>query len=388
MPLPELPAPAPYRVARHVAAWTHIGRPPPVAPTHHRAAGPNACTSSGGYDVHPARAPSRLPPISRHLIPRLIGLAVIVALAVVGLGAGFILPARSADAPGATSAPSGSAPAPTASIAAVASQTPAPSSVDRYLAPGGSDASGGTIDAPWATLAGAAARLAPGQTLWVRGGRYVLGETDWTASGAETAPITIRAYPGEQPVFDGNGSEDKFLWLHGGAAWIVLEDLHVLGYKTAETGVISVSDGAHDLTFRNVEIDGNRGGTTQDHLIYLAAPGVHDVTITGCVLAGASGAAIHVYHTPAATAIRITGNHIADAHWGVMLYSGTSDVVVSGNQFTNVDVAVRLERATNVSLLDNVASGTAGIQVVGPPVLAQYIDEGNTWPAPVQQVSP
>ena len=168
----------------------------------------------------------------------------------------------------------------------------------------------------------------------------------------------------------------------------MLQDVQVLGYKTAETGVVSVSDGAHDVTFRNVEIDGNRGGTTQDHLIYLGAPGVHDITIAGCVLAGVSGAAVHVYHTPAATSIRVTANHIADAHWGVMLYSGTSDVVVSGNQFTNVDVAVRMERATGVSLLDNVATGTAGIQVVGPPVLAQYIDQGNTWPAPVQQVSP
>ena len=348
----------------------------------------NACTSPGRYDDDPRPRPIEDSAISRHLLARVIGLVVIAVLAIVGIGAGLILPGQTAGAPSSTAAPSGPATVPTAPVAAVSGPTPAPTSVDRYLAPSGSDASAGTMDAPWATLAGAAAHLVPGQTLWVRGGRYVLGETDWTASGSATAPITVRGYPGEQPVFDGKGSEDKFLWLHGGAAWIVLADLHVLGYKTAETGVISVSDGSHDVTFRNVEVDGNRGGTTQDHLIYLAAPGVYDVTIAGCVLAGASGAAIHVYHTPAATAIRITGNHITDAHWGVMLYSGTNDVVVSGNQFTNVDVAVRLERATNVSLLDNVASGTAGIQVVGPPVLAQYIDEGNTWPAPVQQVSP
>jgi hypothetical protein len=360
----------------------------PVAPTHHRRGPPHAHPGPGGYDGAPSRAPhSRIPLISRHLLARLLGLTVIVVLAAVGIGAGLILPGRSADATTPSAAPSGSAALSTPPFVA-SGPTPAPTSADRYLAPGGSDTAAGSIDAPWATLSGAATRLAPGQTLWVRGGRYVLGETDWTTSGAANAPVTVRGYPGEQPVFDGNGSEDKFLWLHGGASWIVLADVHVLGYKTAETGVISVSDGSHDVTFRNVEIDGNRGGTTQDHLIYLGAPGVHDITIAGCVLAGASGAAIHVYHTPAATAIRITGNHITDAHWGVMLYSGTNDVVVSGNQFTNVDVAVRLERATNVSLLDNVASGTAGVQVVGPPVLAQYIDEGNTWPAPVQQVSP
>ncbi|MFN8629498.1 MAG: right-handed parallel beta-helix repeat-containing protein [Chloroflexota bacterium] len=207
---------------------------------------------------------------------------------------------------------------------------------------------------------------------------------DWSRSGTPSAPITVRGYPGEQAVFDGAGFTDKFLWFTGGAGDIVLRDVRVIGYRTAKTGVISMSDGAHDITLQNVEIDGNRGGTTQDHLIYLSAPGVHDITIQGCTLAGISGAAIHVYHEPAATSIRIDGNHIADAHWGVMLYSGTSDVVVTGNRFTDVDVPVRLERATRVSLLDNTANGEVGIQVVGPPMQAQYLDEGNTWPSPVQ----
>ena len=312
----------------------------------------------------------------------------IVALAIAGIGAGLVLPSHSSAPDPASTAPGGSAPGATASMAAAIGPTPAPTSADRYLAPNGSDEASGGIDAPWATLAGAAARLGPGQTLWVRGGRYLMGETDWVTSGTVDAPLTIRGYPGEHAAFDGSGSEDKFVWFHGGASWVVLQDVQVLGYKTGDSGVVTVSDGAHDLTLRNVEIDGNRGGTTQDHLVYLSAPGVHDITIAGCVLAGVSGAAIHVYHTPAATNLRITGNHIADAHWGVMLYSGTSQVVVSGNQFTNVDVAVRLEQATGVTLLDNVASGTAGIQVVGPPIGAQYVDQGNTWPAPLQTVSP
>ena len=328
----------------------------------------------------------RTSPITRHKVNRLIGLVVIVLATVVGIGAGFVMPGRTSE-PVTTLAPSAAAAIATVAPAASA-PAPIAANTERYLAPTGSDANPGTIEAPWATLSAAVERLEPGQTLWVRGGTYRAGEVDWARSGTASAPITVRGYPGEPVVFDGASSHERFLWFHAGAGFLVLRDIRVLGYNTAESGVIAVSDGAHDLTFQGIEIDGNRGGTTQDHLIYLSAPGVHDITIAGCTLAGISGAAIHVYHDPAATNIRIDGNRIADAHWGIMLYSGTSNVMVTGNRFTDVDVAVRLEKATAVSLLDNVASGQAGIQVVGPPIQAQYVDEGNTWPAPLQTVSP
>jgi len=323
-----------------------------------------------------------------HLLARFLGILVIVTVAAVGIGAGFMLPRNTGSAAAPSADPAGSAAPALAPTVAPSDATPVPTNAERYLAPNGSNSANGSIDAPWATLAGAMSRLQPGQTLWVRGGRYVGGETDWTASGTAAAPITIRGYPGEQPVFDGNGTDDKFLWLHGGASFIVLRDVRVLGYTAVDTGVISVSDGAHDITLDGVEIDGNRGGSTQDHLVYLSAPGVHDVTIQDCLLAGASGAAIHVYHEPAASSIQILGNRIQDSHWGVILYSGTSNVMVNGNRFTDVDIAVKLERATAVSLVDNTATGTSGIVVVGPPVQAQYVDEGNTWPAPVQTVAP
>ncbi len=311
---------------------------------------------------------------------------VITAVAAAGLAAALLAPPM----PPAAAIPSTTlaTPAPSTPFLPASSPVTAPNAADRYLAPDGSDTAAGTIEAPWATLAGAMTRLHPGQRLWVRGGRYRAGETDWSSSGAAGSPITIRGYPGEQPVFDGNGFEDKFLWLHEGASWLVIADLHITGYKTAKTGVISISDGAHDITISNIEIDGNRGGTPQDHLIYLSAPGVHDITIQGCLLTGAAGAAIHVYHEPAAHTIRIVGNQIQDSHWGVLLYSGTNDVTVSVNQFINVDVAIKLERATQVSLLDNTATGGFGIEIVGPPFGAQYVDEGNSWPAPVQTVAP
>jgi hypothetical protein len=74
-----------------------------------------------------------------------------------------------------------------------------------FVAPGGSDENPGTIDEPLATPAPVMGRLAPGDVVSFRGGRY-----DHTRAfaarnlrGAEGRPIVFRAYPGERPVFDG-----------------------------------------------------------------------------------------------------------------------------------------------------------------------------------------
>jgi hypothetical protein len=258
----------------------------------------------------------------------------------------------------------------------------------RYLAPDGSDDAAGTQDAPWRTLAVAQHRLLPGGTLLVRGGTYHEVDVQWTASGAPGAPIIVRAFPGETPVFDGGGTDDRFLWLRGGAGDLVFADLAVTGYATEGTGVIVMNEGVHDLVLSGLSVQGARSGSQLDHLIYLAEPDVHDITIAGSVLTAVSGAAIHVFKEPAARAIRIVGNQISRTTWGVLLYSGTSDVQVIDNRFIDVDIPVKLGRASAVRLVGNVAEGGLGIVVVGPPVQADYIEEDNDWPAPVRYSPP
>lgn len=259
---------------------------------------------------------------------------------------------------------------------------------DRFLAPDGSDDGKGTEADPWRTLAAAGTRLRAGDTLWVRGGSYPDTDVSWTHSGTADAPITVRAYPGETPRFDGGGTEERFLWIHEDAGWIVVRGLAISGYGAVQTGVIALSDGAHDVTLRDLDIEGRPGGATLDHLIYLSAPGVHDVTIDRNRLAGAGGAAIHVYHEPGATAIRIRENLIEGGTWGVLLYSGSSDVLVRGNHFAGVDIAVKLDETTDVRLIGNEATGRRGIVVVGPPIRAEYLDVQNVWPAPVELQAP
>jgi PKD repeat protein len=71
----------------------------------------------------------------------------------------------------------------------------------RYVAPTGSDAGTGSLAAPFRTLGKAEAASADGDTIVLRGGTYpIVGN----AVSIDRARLTIIAYPGEVPVFDGS----------------------------------------------------------------------------------------------------------------------------------------------------------------------------------------
>ncbi|MGV1037906.1 MAG: right-handed parallel beta-helix repeat-containing protein [Candidatus Nanopelagicales bacterium] len=72
----------------------------------------------------------------------------------------------------------------------------------RYVAPNGSDSATGTIGQPYATIKKAESVSAAGDTVVVRGGTYSLS-AQGTAT-IDTNNLTVIAYPGETPVFDGS----------------------------------------------------------------------------------------------------------------------------------------------------------------------------------------
>jgi hypothetical protein len=76
----------------------------------------------------------------------------------------------------------------------------------RFVAPGGNDANPGTLAQPWRTVQTAIGRLAPGDTLYLRGGAYY-GRVTVSVSGSAGAPIVIRSYPGEDAMLD-SGTPD------------------------------------------------------------------------------------------------------------------------------------------------------------------------------------
>lgn len=78
-----------------------------------------------------------------------------------------------------------------------------------YLSPSGNDANAGTLAKPWKTLdrlQAAQSILRPGDTVYFRGGNYLINDSSinnqfyWSAKGTASARITYKKYGSEVPV--------------------------------------------------------------------------------------------------------------------------------------------------------------------------------------------
>lgn len=87
-------------------------------------------------------------------------------------------------------------------LAVVAGAGHAALGAELCVSPKGDDANPGTVERPFRTLAGAVRAVEPGDTCYLREGRYREAVTLRNV-GAKATPITFSAYPGEQPVLDG-----------------------------------------------------------------------------------------------------------------------------------------------------------------------------------------
>jgi hypothetical protein len=74
-----------------------------------------------------------------------------------------------------------------------------------YVSTNGNDANPGSITKPMLSIHQAAKKLAPCDTLYVRGGIYKQFGIWVSNNGTESAPIRILAYPNEYPILDGTG---------------------------------------------------------------------------------------------------------------------------------------------------------------------------------------
>lgn len=106
-----------------------------------------------------------------------------------------------------------------------------------YVAPDGSPKGKGTHNSPW-DLATALAKGAsgvevkPGDTIWLRGGRYT-GNYVSTLTGKDNAPIIVRALPGERVVLDRaavNQAKQPALKVKG--AWVWFWGLEIMNSTT------------------------------------------------------------------------------------------------------------------------------------------------------------
>ncbi|MBI1760301.1 MAG: right-handed parallel beta-helix repeat-containing protein [Acidobacteria bacterium] len=130
--------------------------------------------------------------------------------------------------PNSTPSPSPTAtikPSPSPSPQATATPTPTPAATPTgtpailpgfYAAPNGSRTGDGSAAKPLDLASALSSRspVRPGDTLWLRGGTYH-GAFVSDLNGTATARITVRAYPGERVILDGNGFLDATLTAQG-----------------------------------------------------------------------------------------------------------------------------------------------------------------------------
>lgn len=214
-----------------------------------------------------------------------------------------------------------------------------------YIAPNGNNSNPGTIDSPKQTILAASALLSPGQTLWMRGGNYFNeGGFNWQASGTAAAPVTLRAYPGEIPVIDGQGTDSHGIIISG--------DSHVVidGIKITNTGMGPSGDGgilllnASHITIRNCKFVNNGAQFQSDHSIYINS-GCSFLTIEDSVFHNTPGGHIHAFHPPGPTDVIIRRNQIGNpagdaAYWGVVIgndCAGAARWQINDNVFRNCD---------------------------------------------------
>ncbi|HET6385639.1 MAG TPA: right-handed parallel beta-helix repeat-containing protein [Armatimonadota bacterium] len=227
-----------------------------------------------------------------------------------------------------------------------------------YVAPDGTPAGQGTPTAPWDLTSALAGQrpIAPGDTLWVRGGLYQRPYVDVGYGypvqlvGTAAAPILIRAFPGEHVLIDGG------LNILPPSTDVWFQDLDVFvseprppqpvppdptydnvnrpfggisvntgsGFKFIDLAVhdnnegINFWNGAHDSDIYGCVIyDNGWQGTDRGHghAIY-TQNSVGTKTISDCIMTGGYGYTIHAYGSPAATIAnyRIEGNMVYRAN--------------------------------------------------------------------------
>ena len=133
-----------------------------------------------------------------------------------------------------------------------------------YVSTQGKDTGSGAEDEPFGTIQSGVNAAEPGDTVFVRGGTY--RETVFIRkSGAQGKPITIRNYPGEQPVIEADVKPTTVGWKMGFSImgpenrpvhWIVIEGFEI---KNGYNGIY-VLNGDHLIIRGNKIFDSRQQG--------------------------------------------------------------------------------------------------------------------------------
>ncbi len=160
----------------------------------------------------------------------------------------------------------------------VSSPPPPPPSGDHagwQVGANGSSSGQGTSASPWSlsyALQGGGGRIRPGDTVWVRGGSYSLGDNaNATVAGTASAPVIIRGYPGERATIDASINVfGAYVWYWGlelkqaDAGW-----QNAMCFNVIAPGVRIINNVIHDCSGNGIGLwYQNSNGEATGNLLY------------------------------------------------------------------------------------------------------------------------
>lgn len=224
---------------------------------------------------------------------------------------------------------------------------------------------GKTSDAQFSSIQTALNNAKPGDTILVREGVYK-EKIEWNTSGTKSSPITLKNYPGENPIIEPPGIAYKdYVALN--AEWLILEGFEIrngwdgvvingshnivrnnyihnngdscLEKEYCGQGILVVS--ARDILIENNRIE--RNGLTNYspwhvHGIYLSdyyKKGMSDITIRGNTIREHGGAGVHVYNATERVKNLTIEQNILERNAFEILLTNVDNAKVTNNTITH-----------------------------------------------------
>jgi outer membrane protein assembly factor BamB len=261
-----------------------------------------------------------------------------------------------------------------------------------FVSTAGSDGSAGTITAPWRTLSASLTKLLPGDTLYIRAGTYT--EKVWPAlrRASAVAPITVTAFPGEQPLVQGlfwlrqadfwrvsglrftwspsiGRSSDQMVKFIDGVGWS-LSNSELYGARSY-AALLVAGDVAHEpsawsVTSNCIHDTYATNATNQDQLIYAntgVSPGrgliAHNLLFNatngmGVKLGGPTSA------SGGGAFVKVVSNTVYNTAQSVLISWNSHDNTVDHNLFVKVGTGYANIRGYQLKGTNNVATQNAG----------------------------
>jgi hypothetical protein len=272
-----------------------------------------------------------------------------------------------------------------------------------YIAPSGNDSTGdGSIASPWKTLAKFLSVAVPDDNLSCRGGRYTgtgnrrLNLADYGVTGTSGHPITIAAYPGETPIFDGeaNGStDDGVYWMiaTGDFSHFVIDGITLQNFAMVQDGIITLSNQDSggtitDWTIRNCDIQQVAPADPSAQFIYLGERFstllVEDTIFRGPYpgtgVTGGAGVSAYADSGPDPTDITVQRCIFLDCFTGVQFYSTGVTGSILHNSFIGCRDNIDVTHHSTITIRDNAGENGDDANIYDPDPTGTTADH-NFW---------